>query len=161
MIEYRQGDLFSVTDPNAILTHACNCQGAWGSGVARCFRDSFPEAFKYYANICRNARGIQYGTRVLVGQADVWENPKGPDVGILFTSDDYGPRVDNPAMIIAATLIAFPKLLLCCGPEDVIHMPKINSGLFRVEWERTEAVLEACLSESNPNGTKVVVWSLP
>ncbi len=161
-IEYRTGDLFSVTDSNAVLTHACNAQGAWGSGVARGFQDRFPEAFKRYAAKCAAVRGIERGTRSLVGTSYIDRSEVGPSVGVLFTSDDYGPRVDGVASIVAATRLAFQVLIANSRPSDVIHMPRINSGLFRVEWARTEAVLEEVILDAYTqfeDKVRVVVWT--
>jgi ADP-ribose 1''-phosphate phosphatase len=62
------------------------------------------------------------------------------DVANMFTSKGYGPQVDSPDLIIIATrdCIAY---LENRGIREV-HMPKINSGAFKVPWEKTEAVLK-------------------
>ncbi|KAL4809305.1 hypothetical protein BDV18DRAFT_131747 [Aspergillus unguis] len=47
-----EGDLFDAPD-NAALIHACNCQGAWGAGIAKVFKKKYPAAFKIYNDYCR------------------------------------------------------------------------------------------------------------
>lgn len=61
------------------------------------------------------------------------------NVGCLFTSKDYGTKVDPPQEIIENTKWAIKDLLTKTTMK--IAMPKINSGLFKVPWEETEAVL--------------------
>lgn len=35
-----------------IIAHQVNCQGVMGSGVAKQIRERFPDAFRYYRNMC-------------------------------------------------------------------------------------------------------------
>lgn len=44
-IKETEGDIFSSPD-GSVLIHACNCQGAWGAGVAAAFRTKYPAAYK-------------------------------------------------------------------------------------------------------------------
>ncbi|KAL4956007.1 hypothetical protein BDW69DRAFT_192768 [Aspergillus filifer] len=46
-----QGDLFDAQD-GAALIHACNCEGKWGSGIAKVFKEKYPAAFKIYKTHC-------------------------------------------------------------------------------------------------------------
>ncbi|KAI1908881.1 ADP-ribose 1''-phosphate phosphatase [Ophidiomyces ophidiicola] len=47
-----QGDLFDAPD-NAVLIHACNCQGSWGKGIAAIFRNKYPAAYRIYRAHCQ------------------------------------------------------------------------------------------------------------
>lgn len=151
MIEYRNGDLFSAPT-NAVLAHACNAQGVWGSGVAKEFKKRFPLAFKEYEQFCiENLR-----SRELCGQSFLCTSDK-QKVGCLITSHRYGADVDSPAEIMGATTIALSQLLSQLKPGEELHIPKINSGLFHVPWLDTEKCIEYCLS-IRTDDVKIVVW---
>ena len=138
-MKYLEGDLFSA-EKGVYLAHACNCMGQWGSGVALQFRQKFPQSFEEYRAYCQ--KGVERGDVLTCAEES------GYRVICMFTSFDYGPKVDPPAMILAATKTAIARL-----PSDrPIHMPKINSGLFHVPWEDTAALLEA-------SGLDISVWS--
>lgn len=147
-IEYRTGSLFDAP-PGALLVHACNSQGVWGSGIALEFKKRFPEAYKYYKTVCDESRHDN-----LVGHIVL----PGDSVACLITSWGYGQNVSPPHMILQATETAFRQLLRSVTPTEEIHMPMINSGLFRVPWEQTECILNKVLAQGFTN--KCVVWRL-
>jgi hypothetical protein len=41
-----------------------------------------------------------------------------------------------------------------------VHMPKINSGLFRVSWHKTELILNRLLDENRDKNHSITVWEL-
>ncbi|KAK2751073.1 ADP-ribose 1''-phosphate phosphatase [Myotisia sp. PD_48] len=47
-----KGDLFRAP-PGAALIHACNCQGNWGKGIAKEFKERYPRAFQIYRSHCQ------------------------------------------------------------------------------------------------------------
>ncbi|KAK2801276.1 ADP-ribose 1''-phosphate phosphatase [Onygenales sp. PD_10] len=49
-----QGDLFSDAPEGAVLIHACNCQGSWGSGIAEVFKRRYPAAYLIYHAHCHS-----------------------------------------------------------------------------------------------------------
>ncbi|KKY29179.1 putative ladp-ribose 1 phosphate phosphatase [Phaeomoniella chlamydospora] len=50
-IQEIKGDLFDVQE-DAVLIHACNCQGVWGAGIAKEFKKKYPKAFGIYKAHC-------------------------------------------------------------------------------------------------------------
>lgn len=148
MIEYRKGSLFDAP-AGAILTHACNAKGEWGSGIAWEFRNKFPNEYAIYHDACaaeKNPRDT-VGKCIMAGR-----------VACLVTSLGYGKEVDGELSILQATETSFYDLLRSVDPDVEIHMPRINSGLFRVPWHRTEEALKGVL-RLYP-GRKVIVWEL-
>jgi ADP-ribose 1''-phosphate phosphatase len=140
-VVHRSGDLFSAL-PCGYLAHACNCEGAWNSGVAYLFRQKFPASFKEYNVFC--AEGASPGDVLVCNEEG------GYQVICLLTSKSYGAAVDPPQSILAATATAVAQL-----PSDrAINMPRINAGLFKVPWEDTERVLAA-------SGLDIIVWTPP
>ncbi|KAK2813822.1 hypothetical protein FQN50_000223 [Emmonsiellopsis sp. PD_5] len=49
-----EGDLFSDAPEGAVLIHACNCQGSWGSGIAEVFKRRYPAAYLIYHAHCNS-----------------------------------------------------------------------------------------------------------
>lgn len=41
------GDIFDAP-ANTLIVHACNCQGSWGAGIAKAFKDRYPKAYMEY-----------------------------------------------------------------------------------------------------------------
>jgi ADP-ribose 1''-phosphate phosphatase len=130
MIKYIKGDLFQAPK-GSVLLHSCNCQGVWGSGVAAAFFNKFPQAYKVYKEYCTFYNPI--GTSLSIQDKDY-------TIGCLFTSKDYGQNKDSVDQILKNTEKAIKDLLLSSEVNE-FHLPKINSGLFGVPWEKTEEVL--------------------
>ncbi len=142
-LKYLKQDLFTAPK-GALLAHACNCQGVWGSGVAVGFREHCPEAYKQYNQYC--IESLEFDD--VLGSCLLIENPKDDfKVGCLMTSNNFGFLRDTNEEILKATETAFKALLLKCSRKKIteIWIPKINSGLFAVPWEKTEEVLLECL----------------
>ncbi len=145
-IEYVHGDLFS--DKESALLHACNCKKTWGRGVAAQLRERFPLANETHKMIDAKPGDVFviYGNQI-ESQAIV----------CLFTSNGYGSETDSVDDILNATHKSLEELSKFCqmNPGFRIASPKINAGLFRVPWEKTEALIESFLEE-NPT----VVWKV-
>lgn len=131
MLTYKEGSIFDhVREHNTLLVHACNCQGMWGSGVAKQFAEKYPEDYQQYKQFCKDYYPLKH--------CFITRN----NIGCLFTSDGYGKNVDSPDQIIYNTIKAVDDLVNQTREDQEIVMPKINSGLFNVPWERTEAILK-------------------
>lgn len=156
MIIYHKGDLFIAPKDKTILVHACNCQGVWGSGVAKLFKQKFPLAFKDYAKQCH-----KYGSTVL-GMGIQYHRQGEQSIGYLFTSFDYGANVDSEEKVLKNTRRSI-KCLLELLPDDMqVHSPKINAGLFKVPWEKTETIILEEMAKIKATKPKVEwhVWEL-
>lgn len=130
MIHYINDNLFNAPK-DCLLVHACNAQGVWGSGIAKQFKEKFPLEFEMYAHYCSdNKIYLTQGTALIVNR-----------VGCLITSKDYGNNVDPVITILMNTNHALKELI--SNTTMKIAMPKINSGLFKVPWENTEAILKS------------------
>jgi ADP-ribose 1''-phosphate phosphatase len=110
----------------------------WGSGIAKEFAKRFPYSYNMYRYDC-----TEYGPQLL-GRC-VLIDDVGYTIGCLFTSRDYGKKVDSPEMILSATKSAIKEVVWKSNsfwqPKE-IHMCKINSGLFKVDWAETQKILE-------------------
>lgn len=147
-LEYIKGDLFQAGSGRlkpSILAHACNPFGKWSAGVACTFRSKCPQAYDLYVNHCNNNSDL-LGTCFLANP----HNGK-PIVACLFTND-FKQRPDRiveyteSAIRDLATQLASMNVERDADGLPVVHMPRINSGLFRVPWEHSEEVLLQCPS---------------
>ncbi|KAK3116223.1 ADP-ribose 1''-phosphate phosphatase [Teratosphaeriaceae sp. CCFEE 6253] len=143
------GDIFAAP-PHTLLIHACNAAGSWGAGIALAFKSHYPAAFATYSQHCQHTN-----VDTLLGTALLIPPSKGEMhfVRCLFTSRHFGRRKDAPAKILAATGPAMEDLLRRVGEFNAgvgeaggrvgeVRICRINSGLFKVPWAKTRAVLE-------------------
>lgn len=144
LIQYQKGDIFDqVIGGNTIIAHSCNCQGVWGAGFAASLASRFKEDFAIYKMMCRS---IPKGSFIL-----------SPNILSLLTSTSYGRYVDHPDSILESTRSSLESFLMGNVGYN-LHMPKINSGLFRVPWHKTELILEDLLTLYAGNGHNITVW---
>ncbi|OAL54601.1 hypothetical protein IQ07DRAFT_475162, partial [Pyrenochaeta sp. DS3sAY3a] len=164
-----KGDLFASAPSNALLIHACNTQGSWGAGIARAFRDRYPNAYAIYRSFCTKTHDpktnpIPMGTALLIPPVDVRAG-KGHWIGCLFTSAKYGKAKAKPEVIVRNTVPAMQMLLELVrvvgedmgGEVGEVRMCKINSGLFGVPWEKTSEAVESMGVRAEWRG-EVHVW---
>ncbi|KAK9556118.1 ADP-ribose 1''-phosphate phosphatase [Aspergillus fumigatus] len=126
-----EGDLFHAPD-GAALIHACNCQGSWGKGIAKAFKDKYPAAFAIYRSHCQNllssprymfepdlqseesharsSRDVRLpeGTALIIPpqKRDSEANGKKHWIICLFTSRGFGRAVSPPDVIVRNTELA-------------------------------------------------------
>lgn len=129
MIVYHKGSLFDAPG-NAILGHACNCNGIWGAGIALEFKRRFFEEYLCHRKLCMDWSNKLAGTFSKHGR-----------VVCLYTSRGFGKLVDRPDLILLFTEKCVNDLEQHSNISE-IHIPKINSGLFKVPWDATAAILE-------------------
>ncbi|KAK3638479.1 ADP-ribose 1''-phosphate phosphatase [Elasticomyces elasticus] len=149
IVTEEEGDIFDAP-PDTLIIHACNCDGSWGGGIALAFKKHYPGAYEKYAAHCKRSGDDLVSTAYLIP-------PQAGDdskhfVGCLFTSRHYGGRKDSPTKILAATKPAMLDLLKQVREFNAkadegdrvneVRICKINSGLFKVPWTKTRAVLE-------------------
>jgi ADP-ribose 1''-phosphate phosphatase len=159
-IKEEVGDIFNAPDGTVII-HACNTIGSWGAGIAAAFKQNYPSAYENHYDYCKENKPVQTGTAQLIPPLD--GTPK-HWVGCVFTSALFGKRRDPPKTILAATGPAMVDLLRQIATakmegEEIgeVRICKINSGLFRVPWEKTVEVLEKIELEDGMPDT-VTVW---
>lgn len=150
------GDLFKHTAKTGkpVLAHATNLRGIWGAGVAKEFKERFPLASLKHEEYVKGVPAVK-----LIGTAQVIQtepqdpgnkNNKQPAVVVcLFLGDISNQYAENDIVNYTGLALADLKEKLKdvdgLETEDgkvVLLLPKINAGIFRVPWARTEKVLE-------------------
>jgi len=149
----KEMNLFDAPE-DALLIHACNTQGVWGSGIAAQLKKAYPDAFMQYSKWCLLAK-MMGNPDLLAGTAAVAMDKGGRNVGCLFTSVGYGNAVSPPAIILKNTEAALRDLFDNAYslktsfkvPLKEIYSNTINSGFFKTPWEDTEVVLRKVLED--------------
>ena len=146
-LEYRKGDLFSVTE--GIIAHGCNAQGVMGSGVARIVRDNYPAAYKFYLHI-HSIQGLELG--------EVLDVQVSQDLYIanMITQEFYGRTKREVSYDTIDE--CFANLMTRNMRGLTINIPKIGAGLGGGDWNVIEAIIKSNLDKYK--GQKVVVWEL-
>ncbi len=129
-----KGDLFTAPK-GSMLIHAVNCKGVWGSGIAKQFAKRFPDVYEVYHQTCVEKGDGLLGTCLLI-------ETHGYTIACLFTSKNYGQDVDKPVKILESTKLAISDLIKQNKDHKPLHSCKINSGLFKVPWNETKAILK-------------------
>lgn len=162
-INYMTGDIFDAP-PGTVLIHSCNCRGRWGKGIALAFKTRYPTAFQAYKTFCdgTNAKSL-LGRGLLIPLSGKEKANKDIYIGCLFTSIDSGNKKSEKDIILDATKRSMTELLSKIAELDgnerptSMRMPMINSGLFAVPWEETEAVIKGLKCSTDVPSTILVI----
>lgn len=163
-ISYFKGNILTTKNYKRVIIHSCNVNGSWGGGIAYQLAVKYPKTEAVYVDLCE-----RYANNLL-GKCVVIPSFKDNDtiIGCLFTSSFGGVNHGSATSILEYTEKSLECLneLLTESPhisantnldneigklitqiegnlnEYRLEMPKINSGIFGVPWQRTERVLE-------------------
>lgn len=136
MIE-RTGNLFD--SESNYLAHGVNCQGAMGAGIAKQFREYFPDNYREYRRLCDD-KILQPGG-VYVGEGSPFgENKK---VVNLASQNQLGPDASYDwlfsALFAFAEKASDPRRLKHYGGTVAIN--EIGCGIGGLQWPKVKSVL--------------------
>lgn len=161
-LTYRRGNMFEHLTGKELIVHACNGQGVWGSGFARQLADKYPEAYEEFRDYLElqlkkySASGFYKITSHEVDNI----NYQTQHIGNCVTSLGYGDMRDLPPEILMNTRISVYSMLKdYCSDEITVFSPRINSGLFKVDWDKTEKMIIEAIDMSRKK-VNWVVWDL-
>jgi O-acetyl-ADP-ribose deacetylase (regulator of RNase III) len=146
-IEYRKGDLLSVT-AGAIL-HGCNAQGVMASGVALAIKNKYPLAHEYYK------RDLAF-MREPLGKISRYNVTRSLTIVNGITQDKFGREPGNRYLNYGALASVIRRTSVYCVDvgQPEFHIPKIGAGLAQGDWEIISEIIEQ-VSEVG-----VVCWEL-
>jgi len=129
------GDLFTTNAK--IIGHGVNCDGVMGAGIAKAFREQFPENYRWYRSNCLQSS-------LHAGDAFVWrENDK---MIMNFASQDRpGHHAKYPWLFSA--LYNGASVLSRDGDlkgeyGTTIAIPEIGCGIGGLEWKKAAQVIQ-------------------
>jgi O-acetyl-ADP-ribose deacetylase (regulator of RNase III) len=134
MIRYVRGNLF---DSGAqTLVNPVNCRGVMGKGLAKVFKDRWPEMFRQYQEACKKGE-VRPGSPLLF---------KGEDRQILSvpTKDDW--KKPSTCEMVEAGLKAIHERYRDWGITS-IAMPALGCGLGGLEWSKVRPLIEVHLAD--------------
>lgn len=136
MIEYRIGDILK-SDAEA-LVNTVNCVGIMGRGIAKKFKEAYPENFKVYKAAC--ARDELQPGRMFVFKTGTLTNPK----HIINFPTKRHWRGKSRMEDIEAGLQALAEEIRRLGIRS-IAIPPLGSGLGGLDWQDVRPRIEAAL----------------
>jgi len=143
---YVSGDILEAT--TEAVANPVNCVGIMGDGLAKQFRDKYPNMFRHYCDACH--RGVLAPGRLLIYDREIF-NP--PFYIISFpTKKDW--RHPSKLEYIESGLVALVKILRLMGINS-ISVPKLGCGLGGLDWKDVNSLIKKHLSDVN---CQVVVY---
>ncbi len=134
-VRYVSGDLFVNRYNTQAFAHGCNCKGAMGAGIAKGFRERYPEMYEEYRQLCKS-RPRQFN----LGDSFLWDGQDKPSVFNLATQEDYWHnRATSEA--VGKSLKAMREQADEKGIRS-IAMPRIGAGYGGLSWERVQPIIE-------------------
>src|SRR5688572_25329063 len=128
-IEFVSGDLFANTHRVKAFAQGCNCQGSMGAGVAKGFRERYPEMYEEYRSRCK-AEPRQFN----LGDAWLWKEKGRPAVFNLGTQEKFWhARASYEAIEQALTSMREQADAECIRS---IAMPRIGVGYGGLSWRK-------------------------
>ena len=139
-IHFISGDLFSNRHNAQALAHGCNCQGSMGAGVAKGFRERYPEMYEEYRRRCKaEPRAFN------LGDAFLWREAGRPAVFNLGTQERFWhARASYEAI---ETALGAMKARADAEGITTIALPRIGVGYGGLSWKKVKGVVEAVFRE--------------
>jgi len=134
-IKYVSGDIFANRYQAQALAHGCNCQGSMGAGVAKGFKERYPEMFAEYRRRCK-AEPRQFN----LGDAFLWKEEGKAWVFNLGTQERYWHARASYEAIGEAL-----KNMKRQADEEGIHtiaIPRIGVGYGGLSWKKVRPISE-------------------
>lgn len=117
MITITRGNIFNA--PHMALVNPVNCVGVSGAGLAKVFKERFPENFEAYRQTCLRKE-------LRIGKVFVFETG---GVQIINCPTKYHWRDNSTVEIVTAGLRAIAELSL-----PSLAIPALGCGLGGLEW---------------------------
>jgi O-acetyl-ADP-ribose deacetylase (regulator of RNase III) len=139
-IQYVSGDLFINRYNAEALAHGCNCKGAMGAGVAKGFRERYPDMYQEYRRQCK-AQPREFN----LGDSFLWKDNDKPWVFNLGTQEDYWHN--------RATCQAIERALETMKRQadeqgiQSIAMPRIGASYGGLSWKKVQPIIESVFKD--------------
>jgi O-acetyl-ADP-ribose deacetylase (regulator of RNase III) len=139
-IKFVTGDLFANRHKAQAFAQGCNCQGSMGAGIAKSFRDRYPEMSEQYRRRCK-ADPREFN----LGDAWLWKDAGRPWVFNLGTQEGYW-RARATYEAVEAALKSMREQADREGIAS-IAVPRVGAGYGGLSWKKVRAVVEKVFAE--------------
>jgi O-acetyl-ADP-ribose deacetylase (regulator of RNase III) len=140
-IEFVSGDLFANAHGAEAFAHGCNCQGSMGAGIAKGFRERYPEMYEQYRTRCKADPRL-----FNLGDAWLWKATGTlPSVFNLGTQEHYW----HARASYEAIEEALAKMRDLADAEGIrsIAIPRIGVGYGGLSWRKVKVIVERVFAE--------------
>lgn len=140
VIEYVSGNLFANRVGAEAFAHGCNLQGSMGAGIAKGFRERYPEMYGEYRRRC-----IADPRRFNLGDSFFWRAIDKPSVFNLGTQERYWRcRASYEAIKTALKNMR--------GQADemgirTIAIPRVGTAFGGLSWKKVRAIIEEVFAD--------------
>jgi O-acetyl-ADP-ribose deacetylase (regulator of RNase III) len=134
-IEFVTGDLFDNAFDAQAFGHGCNCQGSMGAGIAKGFKQRYPDMYEEYRARCK-AKPRRFN----LGDIWLWKEKRRPWVFNLATQERYW----HARASYDAIDMALRRMKDQADSEGIsrIAIPRIGVGYGGLSWKKVRAVIE-------------------
>ena len=139
-IQFLAGDLFANDIGAQVFAQGCNCQGSMGAGIAKGFRQRYPEMYKDYRERCK-AKPRRFN----LGDAWLWKEDGQPWVFNLGTQEGVW-RARASYQAIEAVLTSMRQQADREGITS-IALPRIGAGYGGLSWKKVRAIIERMFAD--------------
>ncbi|TKJ35674.1 MAG: phosphatase [Planctomycetes bacterium B3_Pla] len=138
--EYVSGDLFVNRFGVEAFAHGCNCQGSMGAGIAKVFRECYPDMCEEYRRLCKSTP-----RQFNLGDSFLWKADQKLWVFNLGTQEHYW-RCRASYQAITESLEAMRRQANEEGIRS-IAMPRIGAGYGGLPWNEIRPIVEHVFSD--------------
>lgn len=130
MVYVVNGDLLDAKED--IIGHQCNCQGTWGSGIAKQIRNKYKGVYIQYAGYCKYVRPEE-----ILGHMQIWMGSDGKLVANIFGQLTYGRNKDEVYTDYNALKQGLISLkCFAANKKLTVALPwRIGCGLANGDWD--------------------------
>lgn len=139
-IEFVSGDLFANAHGVEAFAHGCNCQGSMGAGVARGFRDRYPEMYEQFRLRCK-ADPRQFN----LGDAWLWKNEGQTSVFNLGTQEKFWHARASYEAVEEALVTMREQADAECITS--VAIPRIGVGYGGLSWKKVRVIVERVFAD--------------
>jgi O-acetyl-ADP-ribose deacetylase (regulator of RNase III) len=139
-ITFLSGDLFVNLCEAQALPHGLNCESSMGAGIARGFKQRYPEMYEEYRRRCK-ATPRQFNR----GDTWLWNADDQPWVFNLATQERYW----HARASYEAIETALREMRKQADAEKItnIAMPRIGIGYGGLSWKKVRAIVEKVFAD--------------
>lgn len=135
-----ESDIFRTEPVVDIMVNPVNTVGVMGAGLAKEFKDRYPDMFTRYKELCAE-------DKIQVGVIHIWDVPNTQKTIInLPTKVHYGDASD--VSYVRKGLMSLRRYLEKPGNEHrTVAMPMLGCGLGRLDQEQVKPLFKECLGD--------------
>ena len=136
------------------LVNPVNCEGVMGAGLAKQFKEKYPNMYKEYRKICKNGRPFFPGDRMsfFIEKDNLWVINLATKY--LWKDNSQLEYIDLGVKNIAGLLRSQQNAK---HPINSIAIPALGCGLGGLRWKDVKKIMEENLYPLNVDNKEVVV----